>query len=97
MAGKIGVFLNCSVFALLPFMANAAGTYYNYNGTIQRNYGGPYADSLYNGGGINAYVTPNGTCGAANGGCNSIVNANANVRANNTQQRTTTRTVVRQT
>ncbi len=93
MVGKIGVFLNCSVFALLPFMANAAGTYYNYNGTIQRNYGGPYADSLYNGGGINAYVTPNGTCGAANGGCN----ANANVRANNTQQRTTTRTVVRQT
>ncbi|MBQ7244885.1 MAG: hypothetical protein IJS34_00750 [Alphaproteobacteria bacterium] len=97
MAGKIGVFLNCSVFALLPFMANAAGTYYNYNGTIQRNYGGPYADSLYNGGGINAYVTPNGTCGAANGGCNSNVNANANVRANDTQQRTTTRTVVRQT
>ncbi len=97
MAGKIGVFLNCSVFALLPFMANAAGTYYNYNGTIQRNYGGPYADSLYNGGGINAYVAPNGTCGAANGGCNSNVNANTNVRANNTQQRTTTRTVVRQT
>lgn len=80
MAGKFGLFLHCSVFALLPLVADAAGTYYNYNGTIQRNYGGPYADYLYNGGGINAYVTPTGSCGMVNGGCNA--NANVNVKTN---------------
>lgn len=89
MAGKFGLFLHCSVFALLPFVADAAGTYYNYNGTIQRNYGGPYADSLYNGGGINAYVTPTGSCGMANGGCN------ANSGAVNNARQTTTRSVPR--
>ncbi|MCQ2580969.1 MAG: hypothetical protein MJ164_02250 [Alphaproteobacteria bacterium] len=30
--------LHCSIFALLCGTANAAGTYYNYNGTVQRNY-----------------------------------------------------------
>lgn len=93
MAGKLGLFLHCSVFALLPLVADAAGTYYNYNGTIQRNYGGPYADSLYAGGGINAYVTPTGTCGMVNGGCGANVAATNNNTATS-NVRTTTRSGV---
>lgn len=92
MAGKLGLFLHCSAFALLPLVADAAGTYYNYNGTIQRNYGGPYADALYSGGGINAYVTPTGNCGMVNGGCN----ANVANRVNSATK-TTTKTVARNT
>ena len=43
MARKLHFLLHCSIFALLPVMANAAGTYINsynnYKGTVQRNYG----------------------------------------------------------
>ena len=43
MARKLQILLHCSIFALLPVVANATGTYVNsyndYKGTVQRNYG----------------------------------------------------------
>ena len=67
MVKNLRCLLHCSLFALLPMTAGAAGTYYNYNGTVQRNYGGPYSDSVYSSGAINAY-SDNNTCYGA--GCN---------------------------
>ncbi len=53
MSRKIWGLLHCSVFALMPFVADAAGTYFNYNGTVQRNYGGPHSGVLSNYGNVN--------------------------------------------
>ena len=69
MSVKTRVLLGCSIFALMPFVANAAGTYYNYNGTIQRNYGGPYANVIENYGGC----TGGYGCGA---GARTTMNSN---------------------
>jgi len=72
--------LGCSIFALLPCVVNAAGTYYNYNGTIQRNYGGPYAG--YN---TSAGCPNNGCYGNANyNNAQNTYTNNANNNAKNT-------------
>jgi len=87
MTKNLRFLLHCSIFALLPLVANAAGTYYDYRGTSQRNYNsqanyGNSANPFYN------YGTNYGTSvsGCANGGCggNQYAPNNINMYGNNT-------------
>lgn len=88
MTRNLRLLLNCSIFALLPFMANAAGTYYNYNGTVQRNYtnhpfynyGANDVNRLHN------QVVPQQN-GCMTGGCGNMGNAdNGNMYSNMNQK-----------
>lgn len=81
MTRNLRALLRCSMFALLPVVANAAGTYYNYNGTVQRNYTSS-ANPFFSYGQDNA----NGVqSNCANGGCpgnGAAAGNNANVNRN---------------
>lgn len=71
MTRKSRLLLGCSIFALLPCVATAAGTYYNYNGSQQRNYGNNSgANPFYNYGAGNQVpcTAANGCVGAQNTG-----------------------------
>jgi hypothetical protein len=66
MAGKMRFLLHCSIFALLPVIANAAGTYYDYNGSMQKNYSYSYKrNPFYNYGNGNQLVNQNQPSGQA--------------------------------
>ena len=71
MTRNLRVLLHCSLFALMPCVAGAAGTYYTYNGSIQRNYGSytnVYGDNpFYNYGVNNQHMIKSPGC--ANGNC----------------------------
>ena len=87
MIKKLSFLLGCPLFVLMPFVAGAAGTYYDYNGTTQRNYNNPF----YNYGANNAYKTgcPSSGCGGNSGAVNATkVNTKNNtetIRVANTQ------------
>ena len=82
MTRKLRMLLNCSIFALLPFVADAAGTYYDYNGTVQRNYNN---NPFYNYGTGNAHRVQNTGCQGGNcqGNVNNNMNNNCGYDANN--------------
>lgn len=83
MTRKLRVLLHCSIFALLPVVAGATGTYYNsynnYNGTVQRNYGnlGTGAQPFHNYGETHG-LQLEGCCGN-NAGVANVANNNLNV------------------
>ena len=86
MAGNLRFLLHCSLFALLPFAAGAAGTYYNYNGYVQRNYNNTAnSNPFYNYGTNNANrvqnTAPVNTAMPNNVNMNPNVNMGANVNA----------------
>ncbi len=64
MTRNLHILLHCSIFALLCGVANAAGTYYDYNGTVQRNYTSS-ANPFYNYGTNNANAVASGCKGTA--------------------------------
>ncbi|MBO4672527.1 MAG: hypothetical protein J5608_02650 [Alphaproteobacteria bacterium] len=77
MIRNLRVLLHCSLFALMPLMANASADYYTYNGTIQRNYGSynnVYGDNpFYNYGVYNQHAIQGPGC--KNGNCTKNRNA----------------------
>ncbi len=78
---------SCSVFVMLCGAANAAGTYYNYNGTVQRNYTSS-ANPFFSYGTNNVNSVAPGCSGAAcaNAGVNVNNNSPAQVRNTSRQQ-----------
>lgn len=85
---KLHVLLHCSIFALLPVVANAAGTYYNsynnYNGTVQRNYGNlGYGAKPFHNYGEQYGLQLDGCCGGTNVNAPVAANNNFNINTKN--------------